>query len=82
MKGDKVTLLKKPETKVLEAFRSGEAILSSEAGPRCGCKTKGLCMRSQITYVLSQVDTDTSKNLNVLIVVLSVSNTQETNRVI
>ena len=28
---------------------SGKATLSSEVGPRCGCKTKGLCTRSQIT---------------------------------
>ena len=31
-------------------LESGEATLSSEASPRCGCKAKGLCTRSEISY--------------------------------
>ena len=33
-------------------LESGEATLSSRAGPRCGCKAIGLCMRSQIMYIM------------------------------
>ena len=31
-------------------LESGEATLSSKASPRCGCKAKGLCTRSEISY--------------------------------
>ena len=39
---------------VLVYIESGEATLSSKASPRCGCKTKGLCTRSEITHTMAQ----------------------------
>ena len=37
-------------------LESREITLSSEAGPRCGCKTKGLCTQSEITYTIGTED--------------------------
>ena len=69
---------------------SGEATLSSAAGPRCGCRSQGLCIQSQIMYILwhgrhfvtrknvgSINGCAMNGNLNALRVNLSVSNAQK-----